>query len=285
MMSTSIALVGLACVYPDARSPAELWENVLAGRRAFRRMPPERLRLEDYWSADRDAADRTYAVEAAVIEGYEFDRVAIPRGRPELPVGRPGALAGPRRGRAGPGRCRIRRRGGPPPRDDRRLPGQHADRRVLARERAAAALALCPADDRRGPPRRGLVDRSASRGVPGPARRRVQVAVPAGRRGDARRQPVEHDRRADLQPLRPEGGRLHRRRGLRLVAAGGRPRLLVAGGRRPRRGAGRRRRSEPRPVRAGRLRQGRRPGRGRDAGLRPRGRPASGRARAAASSC
>ncbi|MGG7382296.1 beta-ketoacyl synthase N-terminal-like domain-containing protein, partial [Escherichia coli] len=69
--------VGLACVYPDARSPAELWENVLAGRRAFRRMPPERLRLEDYWSADRDAADRTYAVDAALIEGYEFDRVAF----------------------------------------------------------------------------------------------------------------------------------------------------------------------------------------------------------------
>jgi len=30
---------------PDARTPAELWENVLARRRAFRRIPPERLRL------------------------------------------------------------------------------------------------------------------------------------------------------------------------------------------------------------------------------------------------
>ncbi len=67
----------MACVYPDARSPVELWENVLAQRRAFRRLPPERLRLEDYWSADRSAPDRTYAFEAAVIEGYEFDRVAF----------------------------------------------------------------------------------------------------------------------------------------------------------------------------------------------------------------
>ncbi len=74
-MTQPIALVGLACVYPDARSPAELWENVLAGRRAFRRIPPERLRAEDYWSADRDAADRTYSVQAALIEGFEFDRV------------------------------------------------------------------------------------------------------------------------------------------------------------------------------------------------------------------
>lgn len=77
MMSPSIALVGLACVYPDARSPAELWENVLAGRRAFRRFPPERLCLEDYWSPDPAESDRTYAGEAALIEGYEFDRIAF----------------------------------------------------------------------------------------------------------------------------------------------------------------------------------------------------------------
>ena len=31
----AIAIVGMACVYPDARSPGELWENVLAQRRAF----------------------------------------------------------------------------------------------------------------------------------------------------------------------------------------------------------------------------------------------------------
>ena len=38
---TGIAVVGMACCYPDARSPQELWESVLAGRRAFRRIPAE----------------------------------------------------------------------------------------------------------------------------------------------------------------------------------------------------------------------------------------------------
>lgn len=75
-MTPSIAIVGMACVYPDARNPGALWENVLAQRRAFRRMPPDRLRLEDYWSADRAVPDSLYATEAALIEGYEFDRVA-----------------------------------------------------------------------------------------------------------------------------------------------------------------------------------------------------------------
>lgn len=55
----------------------ELWENVLAQRRAFRALPPERLRKEDYFSADPNSPDHTYAFEGAVIEGYEFDRVAF----------------------------------------------------------------------------------------------------------------------------------------------------------------------------------------------------------------
>jgi enediyne polyketide synthase len=75
--ASAIAIVGLGCIYPDAPTPAALWENVLAQRRAFRRIPAERLRLEDYWSADPSASDRTYGSEAAVIEGYEFDRVAF----------------------------------------------------------------------------------------------------------------------------------------------------------------------------------------------------------------
>ncbi|MBI3869321.1 MAG: SDR family NAD(P)-dependent oxidoreductase [Verrucomicrobia bacterium] len=73
----SIAIVGMACVYPDANSPTELWENALSQRRSFRRMPSERLRLEDYYSDNRGAPDSTYATEAALIEGYTFDRVAF----------------------------------------------------------------------------------------------------------------------------------------------------------------------------------------------------------------
>jgi len=74
-MNSNIAIVGMACRYPDARTPSELWENALARRRAFRRMPDERMRLNDYLSSDPGAPDRTYVGEAAVIEGYEFDRV------------------------------------------------------------------------------------------------------------------------------------------------------------------------------------------------------------------
>ncbi|MDQ1744667.1 MAG: enediyne polyketide synthase, partial [Pseudonocardiales bacterium] len=58
MSPVRIAVVGISCRYPDADSPDELWENVLAGRRAFRRLPEERMRLEDYYSPDPAAPDR-----------------------------------------------------------------------------------------------------------------------------------------------------------------------------------------------------------------------------------
>lgn len=70
-----IAVVGIACRYPDVDSPDQLWQNVLAGRRAFRRIPDERLRHEDYYSADPKEPDKHYSLKAAVIEGFEFDRV------------------------------------------------------------------------------------------------------------------------------------------------------------------------------------------------------------------
>lgn len=70
-----IAVVGLAAEYPGASSPGELWENVLAGRRNFRRLPDVRLNSGDYLSADGNDPDRTYLTRAAVIEGYAFDRV------------------------------------------------------------------------------------------------------------------------------------------------------------------------------------------------------------------
>ncbi|SBT46754.1 polyketide synthase family protein [Micromonospora narathiwatensis] len=74
---TRIAIVGMACRYPDAASPRELWENAVAGRRAFRRLPDARMRLADYWSADPAAPDRFYARNAAVLQDWEFDRLAF----------------------------------------------------------------------------------------------------------------------------------------------------------------------------------------------------------------
>lgn len=72
-MSAPIAVVAAACELPQARSPQALWQLALHGRQCFRRLPPERLDTQQYLRAEHDP-DGFYAIEAALIEGYVFDR-------------------------------------------------------------------------------------------------------------------------------------------------------------------------------------------------------------------
>lgn len=70
-----IAIVGIGLEYPDASSPQDLWDNVLAGRRAFRDIPKDRTNLDDYWREDATSVDHFYSRKAAVLRDYEFDRL------------------------------------------------------------------------------------------------------------------------------------------------------------------------------------------------------------------
>lgn len=69
-----VAIVGMACRFPDADDPGQLWQAVLDQRRPFRRIPPERLDLAEYLDPDPAAPDRTYGAKAALLEGWTFDR-------------------------------------------------------------------------------------------------------------------------------------------------------------------------------------------------------------------
>ncbi|MGW2420112.1 SDR family NAD(P)-dependent oxidoreductase [Streptomyces sp. NPDC001709] len=72
-----IAVVGMACRYPDADDPAQLWDLVMRRRRAFRRLPAERLAVEDYADPTRRDPDGIYGTRAALLEGWRFDRGAF----------------------------------------------------------------------------------------------------------------------------------------------------------------------------------------------------------------
>ena len=205
--------------------------------------------------------------QAAVIEGYEFDRVRFRvsgstfrsadlahwlaldvADRALRDAGFPTARA-----------CRARR--------PACVLGQHADRRVHTRAGAAAALALRA------------------------ARRRADAAR-AGSRSSVRKALLAEIERRYKAPFEPVGdetlagglsntiaGRICNHFDLHgggytvdgacaVLAARGHQRLQRARRGRPRRGARRRRRPEPRSVRAGRLREGRRARARRDARLR-----------------
>ena len=138
--------------------------------------PTSGCALEDYYSPDPAAPDRFYTAKAAVIEGFEFDRVKLPGRRQHLPLHRPDALAGAGHRRPGAGRRRLPRAA----RACRRATpawsiGNTPDRRVQPGQPHAAALAVRPPHGRRRAARAGLGRRGAGR-VPRRARGRATRA-------------------------------------------------------------------------------------------------------------
>jgi acyl transferase domain-containing protein/NAD(P)-dependent dehydrogenase (short-subunit alcohol dehydrogenase family)/acyl-CoA thioesterase FadM len=71
-----IAVIGMACWYPGAKSLLQLWENVLARRQEFRRIPDSRLPMSDYYSANKTEPDKSYGTRGAYIDGFDFDWVS-----------------------------------------------------------------------------------------------------------------------------------------------------------------------------------------------------------------
>jgi enediyne polyketide synthase len=80
----AIAVIGMSCYYPGAADLKSFWENILARKRAFRRIPEQRLPLAEYYDPDPSATDKTYGDRAAVIDGFKFDWVK--RGIPKTVV-------------------------------------------------------------------------------------------------------------------------------------------------------------------------------------------------------
>ena len=69
----SLAIVASACRFPDANSPAELWSNVIEGRRSFRAIPRQRLDLARYAAAAIGEADSITPVRAGLLSGWRPD--------------------------------------------------------------------------------------------------------------------------------------------------------------------------------------------------------------------
>jgi enediyne polyketide synthase len=71
---TNIAVLSTSCRFPDAASPAELWANVLEGRRSFRAIPPQRLEMARYAAEAVGEADSITHIRAGLLTNWNFDR-------------------------------------------------------------------------------------------------------------------------------------------------------------------------------------------------------------------
>ena len=67
-MNSPVAIVGMACRFPDAPNPQALWQNMLDRRTSFRRPGRQRWDHSRFYSPSPRDADRTYAETVAHLD-------------------------------------------------------------------------------------------------------------------------------------------------------------------------------------------------------------------------
>lgn len=68
-----IAIIGLGCMFPDSPNLRAYWQNIVKRFDAVREVPPDRWRVEDFFSTDRRARDKFYSKWAGVLGDVTFD--------------------------------------------------------------------------------------------------------------------------------------------------------------------------------------------------------------------
>jgi len=63
----------MSCLFPKADGTTAYWANILGAVDAIGDVPPSHWRPDDYYSADRSAADRTYARRGGFLDPIEFN--------------------------------------------------------------------------------------------------------------------------------------------------------------------------------------------------------------------
>src|SRR5947199_10236553 len=69
---TSVAIVGIGCLFPRAENLRAYWSNIQEGVDAISDVPPTHWKPEDYFDRDPKAADRTYAVRGGFLSPVPF---------------------------------------------------------------------------------------------------------------------------------------------------------------------------------------------------------------------
>ncbi|MDE2144253.1 MAG: beta-ketoacyl synthase, partial [Elusimicrobia bacterium] len=71
--SVPLAVVGVGCLFPKAKTLREYWANVKNRVDAIRDVPPSHWRHEDYFDKDPKKPDHVYAYKGGFLEPYDFD--------------------------------------------------------------------------------------------------------------------------------------------------------------------------------------------------------------------
>ncbi len=70
-----VAIIGMACLFPDSPDVRTYWENILNRFDAIREVSPERWNAGIYYAGDRLARDRVYSKRGGFLGEYRFDPI------------------------------------------------------------------------------------------------------------------------------------------------------------------------------------------------------------------
>lgn len=72
-MKTSIAVIGMGCIFPEAMDLSEYWNNIVIGKDSIQEVPDSYWLQEDYYDKNKQKKDKTYSKRAGVVDDVLFD--------------------------------------------------------------------------------------------------------------------------------------------------------------------------------------------------------------------
>jgi len=73
LQETPIAVIGIACLFPQARNLREFWDNIVNKRDCITDVPSNRWDVNDYYDPDPRATDKTYSKRGGFLPEIDFD--------------------------------------------------------------------------------------------------------------------------------------------------------------------------------------------------------------------
>lgn len=72
-----IAIIGMECIFPEAKSLEEYWRNIITGKDSITEVPDERWNKELYYKPDSNEADVSHSKWGGFIPKIDFDPLAF----------------------------------------------------------------------------------------------------------------------------------------------------------------------------------------------------------------
>nr|WP_245542702.1 type I polyketide synthase [Psychromonas ossibalaenae] len=68
-----IAIVGMASVFAETKNLEQFWDNIVESVNGIKDIPEDRWAVDDYYSSDKKAADKTYCKRGGFLPEIDFD--------------------------------------------------------------------------------------------------------------------------------------------------------------------------------------------------------------------